>query len=181
MSARRRLTLTLSVLAIGMFGFAFALTPLYDAFCEWTGLNGRMALRATPEASIRAPSDRVVTVQFLAQASNGVPVEFGPTERAVRVRVGALTRTRFYVRNRANVALIGRAVPSIAPAAAAPHIAKLECFCFSPQLLAAGAVTELPVRFYVSDQLPAHVRTLTLSYTLFRADEDAIAAAKEPS
>ena len=179
--ARRRLTLTLFALAIGMFGFAFALTPLYDAFCEWTGLNGRIALRASPEATPAEAQLREVTVQFLAHTDAGLPVEFRPTQSAVRVRVGALTMTQFHVRNRAAVELIGRAVPSVAPAAAAPHLAKLECFCFSPQRLASGAAAEWPVRFYVSKDLPAHVRTLTLSYTLFRAEDDAVATAREPS
>jgi cytochrome c oxidase assembly protein subunit 11 len=163
---RHRHTVALLVLAAGMFGFAFALVPLYDSFCEWTGLNGRISERVRYVAAAPA-ADREVTIQFLAQVANGLPWEFRPVERTLRVRVGALATTRFYVRNRASTALTGQAVPSIAPSVAAPHLNKLECFCFAPQRLDAGAETLMAVRFYVNPDMPKHVRTLTLSYTLF--------------
>ena len=157
-----------------MFGFAFALAPLYDAFCEWTGLNGRTAAaRPSREANPAGLRRSRSHVQFLAQVGHGLPWEFRPTKSAVaRARRGARRRRSFYVRNRARTALIGQAVPSIAPSAAAPHLNKLECFCF----LAATAgravpKSKWPVRFYVSTDLPQQVRTLTLSYTLFRVQQ----------
>lgn len=164
---RRRTHLTvLLAVAAGMFGFGFALVPLYETFCEWTGLNGRTSARAR-EMDVSATTDRVVTIQFLAQVANGMPWEFRPMDRELRIRLGAMNATQFYVRNRAAVAVTGQAVPSVAPAPAAPHLGKLECFCFSQQRLEAGAEMLMPVRFYVDADLPEHVRTLTLSYTLF--------------
>lgn len=165
--SRRRHTVALLILAAGMFGFAFALVPLYDAFCEWTGLNGRTAARVSDVTAVAPAGDREVTIQFLAQVANGLPWEFRPVDSELRVRVGVPATTRFYVRNRASSALTGQAVPSIAPSAAAPHLNKLECFCFAQQRLDAGAATQMPVTFYVDADLPKQVRTLTLSYTLF--------------
>jgi cytochrome c oxidase assembly protein subunit 11 len=163
----RRHVLALLALAVGMFGFAFALVPLYETFCELTGLNGRTAVRARAAESALPGPDREVTVQFLAQAANGMPWEFRPVDRELRVRLGALNATRFYVRNRANTAVTGQAVPSVAPGRAAPYLRKVECFCFSQQRLDAGAQTEMPVRFYVAADLPQQIHTLTLSYTFF--------------
>ena len=162
----RKHAIALLSLAAGMFGFAFTLVPLYDAFCEWTGLNGRTSDRASIAPAAPA-TDREVTIQFIAQVGNGMPWEFRPTQSEVRVRLGTLTTTAFYVRNRANAAVTGQAVPSVAPGIAAPYLNKLECFCFSQQRLDAGAEMKMPVRFYVGADLPPQIHTLTLSYTLF--------------
>jgi cytochrome c oxidase assembly protein subunit 11 len=163
----RKHAIALLALAVGMFGFAFTLVPLYDAFCEWTGLNGRTSGRASRIEAVAPVTDREVTIQFLAQTGNGMPWEFRPARSELRVRVGAMTTTHFYVRNRADAAVIGQAVPSVAPSLAAPHLNKLECFCFSQQRLEAGAAMEMPVRFYVGAELPQQIHTLTLSYTMF--------------
>jgi cytochrome c oxidase assembly protein subunit 11 len=159
--------IALLLLAVGMFGFAFALVPLYETFCEWTGLNGRAAVGARGVGSTEPVADREVTIQFLAHTAKGMPWEFRPVERQLRVRLGAVNMTRFYVRNRASTAVVGQAVPSIAPGRAAPYLNKLECFCFSQQRLDAGAEMKMPVKFYVSADLPLQIRTLTLSYTFF--------------
>jgi cytochrome c oxidase assembly protein subunit 11 len=166
-NSSRRHTVALLVLAVGMFAFAFALVPMYETFCEWTGLNGRTTADARGDESATSAADREVTIQFIAQAANGMPWEFRPVDKEQRVRLGAINTTRFYVRNRAGTAVTGQAVPSVAPGRAAPYLNKLECFCFSNQRLAAGAETEMPVRFYVATNLPQQIHTLTLSYTFF--------------
>jgi cytochrome c oxidase assembly protein subunit 11 len=163
-----------------MFGFAFALVPLYDAFCELTGLNGRTSARAV-DAIAPGPhaAGREVTVQFLAQVAKGMPWEFRPTETALRVRLGEMNSTLFYARNRASETVTGQAVPSVAPGYAAQYLLKTECFCFTQQQLDGGGEMEMPVRFYVDPELPDEVRTLTLSYALFRVDPIRTAAAYE--
>lgn len=168
----RKHAVALLALAAGMFGFAFALVPLYDAFCELTGLNGRTSDRASRIEPAAPATAREVTIQFLAQAGNGMPWEFRPTQSELRVRLGTINTTAFYVRNRASTAVTGQAVPSVAPGQAAPYLNKLECFCFSPQRLDAGAAMEMPVRFYVGTDLPEQIHTLTLSYTLFPVRPD---------
>jgi cytochrome c oxidase assembly protein subunit 11 len=163
----RKHAIVLMIAAAGMFAFGFALVPLYRTFCELTGLNGRTVAGA--RAAVSAPAtQREVTIQFLAQAANGMPWEFRPVEKELRVRLGAINTTRFYVRNRAGTAVTGQAVPSVAPGRAAPYLNKLECFCFANQRVEAGAETEMPVRFYIATDLPQQIRTLTLSYTFFQ-------------
>lgn len=157
-----------------MFGFAFALVPIYNVICEITGLNGRTTTQAalleeiTPSAT---PQDRQVRIEFLAKAARGLPWEFRPLEGEMTVRIGEMNLTSFYVRNRAREAVIGQAVPSVAPGQAAQYLKKVECFCFERQELAAGGEMEMGVSFYVDAELPADISQLTLSYTMFNVGD----------
>lgn len=160
----------LLLLAVGMFGFAFALVPLYDVFCEITGLNGKTSGRARASDIVVQEPDREVTVQFLGYAGNGMPWEFRPMDNELRVQPGKMYTTRFYARNRAGRSVIGQAVPSVSPGRAAVYLRKTECFCFVQQRLDAGEAMEMPVSFYVDADLPKDIGTLTLSYTFFRLD-----------
>ena len=169
---RKHVTL-LALFAVGMFGFAYALVPLYNIFCELTGLNGKTSGQAavyTEEAS--QGLEREVTVQFLAQVGRGMPWEFRPLENRLRVQVGEVYETRYYVRNFADQAVIGQAVPSVSPGFAARYLHKVECFCFTQQRLEAGEEMEMPVQFYVGSDLPADIGALSLSYTLFPVSID---------
>ena len=172
---QRKHIAVLVAVALGMFAFAFALVPLYDVFCELTGLNGKTSGRATvvePFADQVAPvSDREVTIQFLAHVGRGMPWEFRPMEHRLRVRLGEMNTTTFYVRNRAGQAVTGQAVPSVMPGQAAAYLHKTECFCFNQQRLEAGEELEMPVTFYVDAELPEQINTLSLSYTLFKVPE----------
>lgn len=170
----------LVLIAIGMFGFAFALVPLYEVFCELTGLNGKTSADPAAAAEAREVSDREVTVQFTAQVARGMPWEFRPTENQIEVRLGEIHTTEYYVRNRASHPVTGQAVPSVAPGYAAQHLKKIECFCFTQQHLPAGGEMLMPVQFYVAPDLPDEVKTLSLSYTLFRVDTDPPEAATIP-
>ena len=165
--AHGKQTALLVLLAVGMFGFAFALVPLYTIFCELTGINGRTSGQvATIETTVQQ-SDRVVTIQFLAKVGKGLPWEFRPTENQLRVRLGEIYTTTYFARNRAGEAVTAQAVPSVAPGLAALHLQKVECFCFSRQLLAANQELQMPVRFYVDVNLPEDIHTLSLSYTMY--------------
>jgi len=170
----RRHTTLLAVAAVGMFGFAFALVPLYNIFCEITGLNGKTSGEAAPmvvsEAASRTAPDAVereVTVQFLAQVSRGMPWEFRPMESRVSVRLGEVTETQYYARNFASKLFTGQAVPSVTPGYAARYLHKVECFCFTQQHLEASEEIDMPVYFYVGEDLPSDIGTLTLSYTMY--------------
>ena len=165
---QRKHVVLLSLLALGMFGFAYALVPLYQVFCELTGLNGKPAGRATDPFTISQVSDREVTIQFLGHVGNGMPWEFRPAQHQLRVRLGEINTTTYYARNRANQAVTGQAVPSVSPGYAAEYLHKVECFCFTQQRLEDGEDMWMPVRFYVDDDLPEHIRTISLSYTLYK-------------
>jgi len=167
---KRRHMLMLLALSVGMFGFAFALVPLYNVFCEITGLNGKNAAQATLIAEIKQPAvpvDRFVKIQFLASAARGMPWEFRPRENELMVRPGEMNTTTFYVRNRANEVVTGQAVPSISPGKAALYLKKIECFCFEQQELPPGGELEMGVSFVIDADLPATINQLTLSYTMF--------------
>ena len=174
---RHRHTAYLALLATGMFGFAFALVPLYQVFCELTGLNGKTSATPASVVEVANVSEREVTVQFTAQVARGMPWEFRPTENQLTVRLGEIHTTEFYVRNRASQAVTGQAVPSVAPGYAAAHLHKIECFCFQQQHLAADGDMLMPLQFYVGTELPEQVGTLSLSYTLFRVDQGESVAA----
>lgn len=170
--ANRRLGLKLGMVAIGMFAFGFALAPLYDVFCEVTGLNGKTG-RVDAEVAAAAGVDRarVVTVEFTGHANSGLPWEFEPLVKKIEVHPGQATTVKYRARNLANESVTGHAVPSVAPGQAASHFKKIECFCFTEQKLAAGESREMPVRFVVDPELPPQVHTVTLSYAFFNTDK----------
>ena len=166
----------LVLVAAGMFGFAFALVPLYNIVCELTGINGKTAATAAVVDPAAPVSDREVTVQFLSQVNRGMPWEFRPRQQEMRVRVGEVNTALYYARNRALHTVTGQAVPSVTPGPAAGHLQKIECFCFTQQELAAGADMDMPVRFMVDAELPPGINTVSLSYTMYRVDTGESAA-----
>ena len=170
---KNKQTYLLVALAVGMFGFAFALVPLYNVFCEITGLNGKTSAQATLRQEIDAASviaDREVTVELMANVARGMPWEFRPVEQKMVVHPGEMNHTTFYARNRLQEPVTGQAVPSVSPGQAALYLKKIECFCFEQQELAAGGEIEMGVSFFVDKDLPADINELTLSYTMFRVD-----------
>jgi len=158
-----------AVIAVAMFGFGYLLVPLYDVFCEITGLNGKtgqvdeaaIAKRYQPDLS------RTVTVQFVANNNLGMPWEFGPSVATMDVHPGKVYATTFTAVNPTNRDMVGQAVPSVAPGKASRYFNKTECFCFNQQPLAAGERKEMPLRFIVDPNLPPDVSMLTLAYTVF--------------
>lgn len=164
----RRLLLKLGAVVVGMFGFAvFVMPPLYDAFCELTGLNGKVSGKAAaPTAQV--DDSRRLTMQFLVDTDKALPWDFQYETPSVRVFPGQITKTMFFVKNRDSQAITGRAVPSISPAEAARYVKKTECFCFREQRLEAGEGKAMPMIFYVDPAIPRHITTVTLSYKFFK-------------
>ena len=165
----RRTGLKLAGVAVGMFVFGYALVPLYDVICQVTGLNGKPT-RAVADAVTRVDDSRWVTVEFLGNTMSGLPWEFRPVQKSVRVHPGQIAEAYYEVRNTADEPITGQAVPSIAPSRAAAHFKKIECFCFTQQKLASGETRRMPVRFVVDPALARDVSTVTLSYAFFNAD-----------
>lgn len=165
--ANRRLALKLAAAALAMFAFGFALVPLYNVFCAATGLNGKTGNEASPAKTLAAPDPRWITVSFNADVMPDLPWRFEARRSAMRVHPGELSIAWFRVRNLADKPLAGRAIPSVSPPLAASHFKKIECFCFSKQELQPGEQRDMPVSFVVKRDLPADVRSLTLSYAFF--------------
>ena len=169
-NSKKNHTLLLSALAIGMFGFAFALVPLYNVFCEITGLNGKTSTQAVLLEEIEmaaVPIDRTVKIGFLAHSARGMPWEFRPVDSELVVRPGELSNTTFYVRNRSQKTVIGQAVPSVSPGQASLYLKKIECFCFDQQELPPQGEMEMGVSFIIDPDIPPEIGELTLSYTMF--------------
>lgn len=156
------------VLVAAMFGFGFALVPLYDVFCDVTGLNGKTDNEKAEftEAPV-IDKNRLVTVQFISSLNEQMPWEFKPLTHTVKVHPGEATRIEYLVRNTTDQAMVGQAVPSVAPGLAAAYFQKTECFCFTEQKLEAGEERLMPVIFIVDSSLPKELNDLTLSYTFF--------------
>lgn len=173
--ANRRVVTRLAVVVLGMFGFGFALVPLYDVFCEITGLNGKTGRIELEQAlSGKVDEERMVTVEFLATVNSDLPWEFRPVVKKVRVHPGAVTEVKYTARNLTGDPVTGQAVPSLAPGLAARYFNKTECFCFTRQTLGPRETRDMPLRFVVDPELPADIRTVSLSYTFYQAGDGAV-------
>ena len=171
--ANRRLVGRLGLVVVAMFGFGFALVPLYDVFCEITGLNGKTGrLEAEAALSQEVDTGREVTVEFVVSVKSDLPWEIKPMVRRIKVHPGEVTEVKYAARNITDGVVVGQAVPSVVPSQASKYFNKTECFCFTQQSLAAGEYKEMPVRFIVDPGLPKNVRSVALSYTFFKMDPE---------
>jgi cytochrome c oxidase assembly protein subunit 11 len=161
----RRLLTRLSVVAVLMFGFGFALVPFYEKICLALGVNS-LVERADQAANTQIDYSRTVTIELDAN-THGLPWRFRPRTAHVAVHPGELVHVEYEIANVRSAAVTGQAVPSYGPALAGQYFRKLECFCFQPQTLAAGETRVMPVTFLVDPALPGDVNTITLSYTFF--------------
>jgi cytochrome c oxidase assembly protein subunit 11 len=167
--ANKRLALKLGAGALVALAFGFALVPLYDVFCEATGLNGKTNVESASPAVVKVDKSRWVTVQFTGTMMPGLSWEFHPQVTSMRVHPGEITRVSYYAKNPTNQTIVGQAVPSITPGQAAQHFVKLDCFCFKQQALEPGAEKEMGLTFIISPELSKEVGTVTLSYAFFPA------------
>lgn len=159
------------VVALAAFAFTFALVPLYRIACEKVfGVRLERTAAQDVGTAKAMPAGRVITVQFDGGVNSKLPWDFSPKQLTMQVRPGQEYETRYFARNTSARAIVGSAVPSVAPARASGYFSKTECFCFTAQTLQAGEARDMPVRFIVDPNLPADVKTITLSYTFFKND-----------
>lgn len=157
----------LLVMAVLMFGFGYALIPVYKKVCEITGINV-LALQEAKGASVgntQIDRSRTITVEFDANAHG--PWRFRPVVNSVQVHPGEMTQVLYEVVNTQARSVIAQAIPSYAPQQAAAHFKKVECFCFQQQTLGPNQAKQMPVVFYIDPALPKDIKTITLSYTFF--------------
>lgn len=174
--ANKRMLTRLSVFAVAMFGFGFALVPFYEKICQVTGINNLIKPAAAVE-NTQVDKSRWVTLEFDAN-SHGLEWDFRPVQRSVRVHPGEMVQIEYDVHNNGDKAIVGQAIPSYGPKHAAPFVKKLECFCFTQQPLQAGEGKRMPVQFVIDSTLPADLSTITLSYTFFEVKGASTAPAK---
>lgn len=157
----------LVLVVFAMFGFGFALVPLYDVFCDITGLNGKTNDVAVVYVDDGIDTSRTVKVQFITRMAKGIPWQFEPVVNEISVHPGEMKFVDFYAKNLSQHDIIGQAVPSVSPGLAAGYFQKIECFCFTQQPLKSGEEVKMGLQFYVDLEIPKEINTLTLSYTLY--------------
>ena len=178
---RRRLNLAmlgkLVVVTVVMFGFGYALVPLYKKICEVTGINDLTQVDAGAAAfakSTQVDRSRIVTVEFDSNARG--PWRFKPVANSMRVHPGELATIVYEIANQQNRTMQAQAIPSYAPMQATQYFRKLECFCFKQQALGPHEAKQFPVVFVIDPKLPKNVQTITLSYTFFEVGAGTAAA-----
>jgi len=162
-----------------MFGFGYAMVPLYDIICDITGLNGKTGRISAAEIeselqSEAVPSDaapREITVEFVASVNSGGAWVFRPTVATMTVTPGELYQTSYYAENLSSKSVVGQATPSVSPFTAAKYFNKTECFCFTRQVFEPNGSQDMPVTFIIDPDLPVNVDRVTLSYTFFNSPD----------
>jgi len=171
-TANRRLATKLALVTVAMFGFGYAMSPMYDVMCRVLGLNGKTG--RTDVETVAAQSvdkSRTVTVEFTGLATSGLPWEFRPLVKKMELHPGETAEVKYIARNMSQEQITGQAIPSVTPGVSAAHFKKIECFCFTQQTLKPGESIEMPVRFVVDAGLDRDVHTITLSYSFFNTDK----------
>jgi cytochrome c oxidase assembly protein subunit 11 len=166
--SNRTLLVKLGIVVVVMFGFGFALVPLYDQICKATGLRNIDA----PDRLVNSQVDPVRTVRLEFDANvHKLPWSFRlPAPAVVSVHPGEVTQVVYEVENRTERPITGQAIPSYGPQLAARYFKKLDCFCFAKQSFGPHEKRQMPVVFVVDPGLPPEVNTISLSYTFFEVE-----------
>ncbi|CDU03497.1 putative Cytochrome c oxidase assembly protein CtaG/Cox11 [Vibrio coralliirubri] len=176
----KKLTGYLVLSVVAMFGFGFALVPLYDVMCEALGINGKTnTVSAVQPQGMQPDYSRTVRVEFMSHIKPDMPWQFSPEVRVLEVHPGEVVQTNYIAKNLSGASLVGQAVPSVSPGMGATYFNKMECFCFNQQPLEGHKSAEMGLIFYIEPDIPESIHTLTLSYTLFNITNEVGAAANK--
>lgn len=163
----------LAIVCVCMFGFGYVLVPLYDVFCDLTGLRFTDDSAQLVSQEIKEDTTRLVTVEFDASLNQRMPWKVRPAVSQMQVHPGRVYTTNYIAKNQTQSQMVGQAVPSITPYVANRHLVKTECFCFENQVIEAGKEVEMPLSFMINPKLPKDVKVVTLSYTFFDISQNA--------
>lgn len=172
--------ITLSLVALGMLGMAYAFVPLYNAFCRLIGTPvAQIAVAPTENKIMGEIQDRTVTIRFIGHNAEGVPVELEPVTTKMKVHINQPVLTAYKAKNFSDRGIDGVAVHTLIAFGSkgeegdvAPYVDLQQCFCFEQQYYPAGEDIQLPLSFFVTEDLPKTVHTINFSYTLFEAEDD---------
>lgn len=168
-SSHKKLTIKLVLVTFAMFGFGFALVPLYNVMCDALGINGKTSdVAAIQPTGMQPDLSRTIRVEFIAHVNPDMPWEFKPKVISMNVHPGEVVQTEYLAFNESGQRLVGQAVPSVSPGNGAAYFNKIECFCFTQQPLDGKQHAQMPLIFYIEPDLPDSIHTLTLSYTLYK-------------
>lgn len=172
-----RTVVTSSLLVVAMFGFAFAMVPLYNLYCDIAGINSVF----TQEKRIRIDASdseidksRLIKLEFDATINGDLDVDFKPTQWSTKVHPGETMQTVYVLKNNTDQVLVTQSIPGVTPWQATEYLKKVECFCFETQTLQPGETKEMGLTYIIDPELPKQYTTVTLSYTIMNLDRDAI-------
>lgn len=166
----RRLLGLMALVVVGMFGFGFALVPLYNVFCDITGLGGKgsdTAFTSEEISGVRPDFSRKIGLEFVSMVSGDAPFVFKPLDKKVHLHPGELSTIPFLARNLSDQPRVVRFVPSVDPGYAKDYLKKVACFCFAEQTFGPHEEKLLEVRFVIDPALPENVADMTLFYMLY--------------
>jgi len=166
MASSKKTVWMLSLFAMGMLGFGFALVPIYNVMCQQLGINGKTG-GAVIYNDLYVDPTRMITVEFVTTNNENFNCDFHPVTKKIHLHPGEMKRVAFYAENKTDASMIVQAIPSVSPAQAAKYLKKTECFCFARQFLKPHEHMDMPVLFHLDMELPKEIKTVTLSYTLF--------------
>ena len=155
----RQMLLKLAVISVAMFGFGYALIPMYRILCEVTGIN------VVTSKNTQVDESRLITVEFDSNTQG--PFRFRSVKNSMQVHPGEMIQVVYEVVNTQSRNISAQAIPSYAPMQATEHFTKLECFCFDEQTLKPNESREMPVVFIIDPALPKYIKNITWSYTFF--------------
>lgn len=189
-SANKKTVTRLLLVATAMFLFGFVvMPPFYSLLCDTFGINGRFLDIENGEyvsadgkekgARLAARRDlsRTVTVQFFTSLNQDLQWDFKALTKQIKVHPGEIKTVKFYARNKTGRRVVAQAVPSVAPGQAVKYFTKMECFCFNQQTFETDEAKEMPLQFVVDPDLPKNINTITLAYTFFDTDKNALKSA----
>lgn len=176
MSKNVRLFIILCGVALGMLGLGYAFVPLYKIFCDFVGIpqpSIMVGKAAEPKPMPQGKQERTVVVRFMANTEANLPIEFAPVERVTRLKIGQNFLTAYDAKNASSEGIHGVAVHTVTGQGVtggedmASYIDLQQCFCFEEQYYPAGEDINLPLQFFITEDLPKEVHTLVFGYTLF--------------
>ncbi len=171
-----KLVRTLVLLAVAMFGFGYALVPIYDVLCEWKWIERDRPddIKKVPEVAYKVDMSREITIEFITTLNESTPMEFHAEKKQLKVHPGEYHTVNFYAENKTDKVMLARAIASFSPALTSSYFEKTECFCFSEQTFQAKESKTMPMRFVINPELPEQYKTITLSYTFFDNTEKSV-------
>jgi cytochrome c oxidase assembly protein subunit 11 len=174
------IVIKLSILAVVMLGFTYAMVPIYKSVCDAGWLEVVRDDASNPYANVNQNVDtsntqvdksRWITVEFVATMNEKMPWQFEAQQKSVKIHPGEMTNVVYNVVNTSNRDVAGVAIPSYVPALSVEYFKKVECFCFTKQRLGPNESRGMPVVFVVTPDLPKDVHTISLSYTFFEVKD----------
>ena len=171
-----KLARTLLLVAVAMFGFGYALVPIYDVLCEWKWIERDRPddIKKVPDVAYKVDMSREITIEFMTTLNESTPMEFRAEKKQLIVHPGEYHTVNFYAENKTDKVMLARAIASFSPAVTSSYFEKTECFCFSEQTFKAKEAKTMPMRFVINPELPEQYKTITLSYTFFDNTEKSI-------